>query len=97
MLFTANILSAATALSHGLILEIAPKDKALQSANILAGRISRTSKASISAIKRTVRLGWNLYPTEMDALEEALFPTLFGPEQSARMHAYLKQQEEGNR
>jgi hypothetical protein len=56
-----------------------------------------TSKASVSAIKGTARLNWNLSPTAADALEEALFPSLFGPEQSVRMHAYLKQQEEGDR
>ena len=93
MLFTGAIVNAATALSYGLILEVAAKGKALQSAKALAGRVCQTSKASVSAIKGAARLNWNLSPTAADALEEALFPTLFGLEQSARMHAYLKQQE----
>ncbi|MBV8830715.1 MAG: enoyl-CoA hydratase/isomerase family protein [Acidobacteriaceae bacterium] len=93
MLFTATVIGAHTALSYGLILEVTERGKSLESAKVLAERISRTSKASISAIKLAASVGWNLPPTAADAFEEVLFPTLFGPEQSARMHAYLKQQE----
>lgn len=35
-------------------------------------------------IKRTSKLDWNLPLSAAEALEEASFPALFGPEQSAR-------------
>ncbi len=92
MMFTAAIVDAPTALTYGLVLAMAPKGEALNHAKALAGRMTKTSAASVSAVKRTARLGWNLPPVAIDALEEANFPALFGAEQSARMHAYLKQQ-----
>lgn len=91
MMFAADIIDASTALGYGLVMTVARKGEALNRARELAGRITKTSSASVSAIKRTARLGWNLHPAAADALEEANFPALFGPEQSARMHAYLKQ------
>ena len=97
MLFTGAIVNAAAALSCGLILEVAAKGEALDRAKLLADRVCKTSKASVSAIKGAMRLNWNLSPTAANALEEALFPSLFGVEQSMRMHAYLKQQEGGDR
>lgn len=92
MMFTAAIVDAPTALAYGLVLGVAPKGEALNHARALAGRITKTSAASVSAIKRTAKLGWNLPPAAMDALEEAHFAALFGAEQSARMHAFLNQQ-----
>lgn len=92
MMFTAAIVDAATAHAYGLVLAVTPRGEALDRANALADRISKTSAASVGAIKRTARLGWNLPPAAIDALEEASFPALFGQEQSARTHTYLKQQ-----
>jgi enoyl-CoA hydratase len=92
MMFTAAVVDASTALGYGLVVAVTQKGEALNQARVLAGRITKTSSASVSAIKRTARLGWNLPPAAADALEEASFPALFGPEQSARMHAYLEQQ-----
>lgn len=92
MMFTAAIIDAFTALGYGLVLAVTPKGEAVNQAKALASRITKTRSASISAIKRTARLGWNLPPTAIDALEEASFPALFGQEQSDRMHAYLKYQ-----
>jgi enoyl-CoA hydratase len=92
MLFTAAIVDADTALSYGIVLDVAPRGKALDRAKAVAERILRTSKESVRAIKKAATLGWNLAPGVADAFEEALFATLFGAEQSARMRAYLKQQ-----
>ena len=92
MMFTAAIIDASTALGYGLVLAVTPKGQAINQAKTLASRITKTRSASISAIKRTARLGWNLPPEAIDALEEASFPALFGQEQSARMHTYLKHQ-----
>ena len=72
------------------MLEVAAAGGALNSAQQLAERIAKTSRASVAAIKRTVHAAWNLEPSQIDALEEAAFPKLFGPEQSARMDAFLK-------
>ncbi|MBO0719929.1 MAG: enoyl-CoA hydratase/isomerase family protein [Blastocatellia bacterium] len=91
MMFTAAVIDADTALAYGLILEVATAGSALLNAIALADRIAKTSAASLTAIKRVSRLGWNLPPAAIDALEEASFPALFGPEQSARMRAYLEQ------
>jgi enoyl-CoA hydratase len=92
MMFTAAIVDASTALRYGLVLAVTPRGEALNQAKELASRIMKTSAASVNAIKRTARLAWNLPPAATDALEEANFPALFGQEESARMHAYLKQQ-----
>jgi enoyl-CoA hydratase len=97
MMFTAAIVDASTARGHGLVMTVTQKAEALNQARALAGRITKTSSASVSAIKRTASLGWNLPPAAADALEEASFPALFGSEQSARMRTYLKQQEEAKR
>jgi enoyl-CoA hydratase len=97
MMFTAAVVDATTALRYGFVLAVTSKGEALDQARMLADRITKTSSASVSAIKRNARVGWNLPIAAMDALEEATFPGLFGPEQSARMHAYLKQQAEAKR
>ncbi len=54
----------------------------------------KTSASSVAAIKRAAVRGWNAPPAIADLLEESAFPGLFGAEQSARMHAFLKQQEQ---
>jgi enoyl-CoA hydratase len=94
MMFTSAIVDASTAQAYGLILAVTPRGEAHAQAMAVAERISKTSAASVSAIKRTARIGWNLPPLAIDALEEASFSALFGEEQSLRMHAYLKQQAE---
>lgn len=96
MMFTGSVIDAATALSYGLVLEVAAAGGALNSAQQLAERIAKTSRSSVAAIKRTVHAAWNLEPSRIDALEEATFPKLFGHEQSARMHVFLKGQEASN-
>ena len=92
MMFTAAIIDAPTALNYGLILAVAPTGKAHDRAIALTDHITKASAASVRAIKRTARLGWNLAPVAVNAIEEASFAGLFGQEQSARMHAYLRQQ-----
>jgi len=92
MMFTAAIVDASTACRYGLVLTVVPKGDALSQAKVIASRVAKASSASVSAIKRTAKLGWNLAPAAIDALEEANFPSLFGGDQSSRMHAYLKQQ-----
>jgi enoyl-CoA hydratase len=96
MMFTGSVIDAATAKAYGLVLEVTAAGDALSSAQQLAERIAKTSRASVAAIKRTVHAAWNLEPSQIDALEEIAFPKLFGPEQSARMHAFLKAQETSN-
>jgi len=92
MMFTGSVIDASTAKAYGLILNVVPGGGAIEAAHALAAQIAKTSPASVAAIKRVANAAWNRLPTETDALEEASFPTLFGPEQSARMHAFLKQQ-----
>jgi enoyl-CoA hydratase len=93
MMFTGAVIDAATAKQYGLILDVSAAGAALTVAQDLARRIMKTSRSSVAAIKRVAHAAWNLEPSRIDALEEATFPKLFGPEQSARMHAFLRQQE----
>jgi enoyl-CoA hydratase len=92
MMFTAAVIDAPTAKAYGLVLDVTAVDGALTAALELTKQIAKTSRASVSAIKRVAHAAWNLEPSQIDALEEATFAKLFGPEQSARMHAFLKQQ-----
>ncbi len=92
MMFTGAVIGAETAKAYGLVLDVAAAGGALAAAQELAARIVKTSRTSVAAIKRVTHAGWNREPSQIDALEEATFPKLFGPEQSARMHAFLKQQ-----
>jgi enoyl-CoA hydratase len=92
MMFTAAVIDASTALDYGLVLSVAPKGQALSQAKAIASCIAKVSSVSVSAIKRIARLGWNLSPAAIEALEEASFPALFGVEQSSSMHAYLERQ-----
>jgi enoyl-CoA hydratase len=92
MMFTGAVIDAATARTYGLVLEVAPAGGALAAARALSTRVAKTSPASVAAIKRVANAAWNRPPAEIDELEEATFPGLFGPEQSARMHGFLAQQ-----
>jgi enoyl-CoA hydratase/carnithine racemase len=93
MMFVGDVIDAATAKAYGLVLGVSAAGDALNSAQELAKRIAKTSRSSVAAIKRSAHAAWNLEPSQIDALEEAAFPKLFGPEQSAGIHAFLKQQE----
>jgi len=92
MMYTGSVLDATTAKAYGLVLEVSPAGGAMAAAKELAERIRKTSQSSVAAIKQIAHAAWNLEPSQADAHEEAAFPKLFGPEQSARMHAFLKQQ-----
>jgi enoyl-CoA hydratase len=93
MMFTGAVIDATTAKAYGLVLDVSAAGGALTAAQEVAQRMVKPSRSSIAAIKRVAHAGWNLEPPQIDALEEATFPKLFGPEQSARMHGFLKQQE----
>ncbi len=93
MMFTGSVIGAEMAKFYGLALEVTAAGGALNAAKQLAERIAKTSRSSVAAIKRAVHSAWNLEPSQIDALEEAAFARLFGPEQSARMHAFLKEQQ----
>lgn len=92
MMYTGSVIDAITAKAYGLVLEVTRAGEAMAAAKELAERIGKTSQSSIAAIKRVAHAAWNVEPSQADALEEAAFPKLFGSEQSARMHAFLKEQ-----
>lgn len=91
MMYTGSVIDAMTAKAYELVLEISRAGESFAAAKELAERIRKTSPSSIAAIKRVAHAAWNLEPAQADGLEEAAFPKLFGSEQSARMHAFLKQ------
>jgi enoyl-CoA hydratase/carnithine racemase len=92
MMYTGSVVDAMTAKIYGLVLEVSRAGESFTAAKELAERIRTTCPSSVAAIKRVAHAAWNLEPAQADELEEAAFPKLFGPEQSARMHAFLKQQ-----
>lgn len=91
MMYTGSVVDATTANAYGLVLVVSPAGGAMTAAKELAEPIRKTSQSSVAAIKQVAHAAWNLEPSQADAHEEAAFPKLFGPEQSARMHAFLKQ------
>jgi len=97
MMFTGAVIDAETAKSIGLVLETAEPGGALGAAKAFVRRLSPTRAASVAAIKAAAIFGWNRDPSEIDRLEEDRFATLFGPEQSQRMHAFLAGQREATK
>lgn len=91
MMFTGEVVDAATAKALGLVCDTAD-GSAVPAARALAARIANTSAASVTAIKRAALYGFNRDPEEINAYEEKHFAALFGPEQSRRMHGFLAQQ-----
>ncbi|BAJ83033.1 putative enoyl-CoA hydratase (plasmid) [Acidiphilium multivorum AIU301] len=94
MMFTAAVIDAETAKAYGLVLETAERGGALDAAKAFARRLSPTRAASVAAIKAAAIFGWNRSPADINRFEEDRFATLFGPEQSQRMHAFLARQQE---
>jgi enoyl-CoA hydratase/carnithine racemase len=67
---------------------------ALDAAKAFVRRLSPTRAASVAAIKAAAIFGWNRDPADINRFEEDRFATLFGPEQSQRMHAFLARRQE---
>jgi enoyl-CoA hydratase len=90
MLFTGEVVDAETAKSIGLVMDVVPSERLLDSAYALAAEITQASRQSVAAIKRAVGIGTHLPPSTISALEEELFAGLFGTEdQRQRMRAFV--------
>jgi enoyl-CoA hydratase len=92
MMVTGEVIDAETALRYGLVLEVHRSSDLLQAARQLAERIAGCSMQSVAAIKRVTRAGRGIPAAVRNQLEEEAFPSLFGVEQQARMHAFLQEQ-----
>ena len=93
MMFTGEVADAETAMRYGLVLQVHRSSDLLQAAQQIAQRITVCSMQSVAAIKRVTRAGRGIPATVRDQLEEEAFPSLFGAEQHARMHAFLRREQ----
>ena len=94
MMFTGAVIDAPTAKAYGLVLETVEGGGSLDAAKAFVRRLSPTRAASVAAIKAAAIFGWNRDPADINRFEEDRFATLFGPEQSQRMHAFLARRQE---
>jgi enoyl-CoA hydratase len=93
MIFTAEVIDAATAKAIGLVLDVAPSASLLSRGREMAARIAQVSRQSVSSAKRVIHAGTALPPAAIGELEQHVFATLFGTEdQRGRMRAYLANQ-----
>jgi enoyl-CoA hydratase len=89
MIFTGAILTAAQALSIGLILDVVPEDRLLAHCLDVAYKIQATSRQAVASAKRVLLAGAGRSLPEVKEIEQTTFSSLFGPEQQARMRAFL--------
>lgn len=89
MIFTGAVLSATQARDIGLILEVVPGDRLLSHCRDVAHRIQATSGKAVAAAKKVLLTGAGRSLTEVKEAEQKAFAALFGPEQQARMKAFL--------
>jgi enoyl-CoA hydratase len=93
MLFTGEVVDAQTAKAIGLVIDVVPSADLMNCALAIAAQITKTSRQSVTAIKRVVQAGTNLAPSVISALEEEAFAGLFGTDdQRGRMRAFLASQ-----
>ena len=92
MIFTAAVLPAERAKEYGLVLDVLPAHQLLEHCRGVASQIAKTSRRAVAEAKRVMVASIGQPPERADELELAAFVGLFGPEQQARMHAYLAQQ-----
>ena len=92
MMFTAAVLPAAQAKEIGLVLDVVPADQLLDHCRAVAAAIATNSRQAVAAAKRVMAGAAGAFPDDARALEQDAFAALFGPEQHARMHAFLAQQ-----
>lgn len=77
LLFTADRIPAAEALSIGLVDAVVPTDQVLDHALAMAGRIARNAPLAVAAAKKAVNIGLELGLSEALRLETELFAELF--------------------
>lgn len=94
MMFTGEVADAETAMRYGLVLQVHRSSELLLAARQVAQRIAACNMQSVAAMKRVTRAGRGIPAAARDQFEEETFPALFGNEQKARMHAFLRQQKD---
>jgi enoyl-CoA hydratase len=76
MLFTGERITAAEALSIGLVDEVVPAGEALARAIDLGHAIARNAPLAVTAAKRAVTLGLQMSHLDANRVEAALFASL---------------------
>lgn len=91
MILCGERLSAAKAVSIGLVEEVVATGTVLQHALALAGKVANQSPASVSACKQLIQSGRKMPRSQALPLERELFVALFGTEdQQEGVNAFLE-------
>lgn len=93
MIFTGAVIPAVRAKEIGLVLDVVSADRLMEHCRGIAVQIAKTSRTAVAAAKKVMVDSIGLPPDRMNAIEQPAFAGLFGPEQHARMHAFLAQQQ----
>jgi enoyl-CoA hydratase/carnithine racemase len=76
LVYTGDRITAAEALTIGLVDEVVPAGEALAAAHALAGRIARNAPLAVTAAKRAMTLGTQMSVIDGHRLEATLFAPL---------------------
>jgi enoyl-CoA hydratase/carnithine racemase len=91
MILCGERLSAAKAVTIGLVEEVVATGTVLQHALALAGKVANQSPASVSACKQLIQSGRKMPRSQALPLERELFVALFGTEdQQEGVNAFLE-------
>jgi len=89
MICTAEVLSADQAREINLVLEVVPGERLLDHCRDIATKIRSTGRSAVSSAKRLLLNAAGKALSEVKDAEQKAFAALFGPEQQARMKAFL--------
>lgn len=91
MIFTGDLLDAATAKARGLVIDVLPREKLLEHARKVAEKIASRGPLAVAAAKRLVRQGAALELDAANRLEQHAFGDLFATRDTQEgLAAYLE-------
>ena len=91
MIFTGDMIDAATAKAFGLVLDVLPPDQLLAHCASIANKIATRGPLAVSQAKRAIDSGADITLTNACELERLAFAALFGStDQKEGMNAFLQ-------
>jgi enoyl-CoA hydratase len=91
LIFTGERLDAQKAKEIGLVLEVVPGDKLIETVQAVAAKIAKNGPLAVAQAKRVVELGEDVELARANALERQAFEHLFGTaDQREGMGAFLE-------